>query len=33
MFTGIVEATGKEAVITDATTLSDENGGTRIYAE
>ena len=28
-----VEATGKEAVITDATTLSDENGGTRIYAE
>lgn len=27
-----VEATGKEAVITDATTLSDENGGTRIIA-
>ncbi len=27
-----VEATGKEAVITDATTLSDEKGGTRIIA-
>lgn len=27
-----VEATGKEAVITDATTLSDERGGTRIIA-
>ena len=28
-----VEATGKEAVITDSATLSDENGGTRICAE
>lgn len=27
-----VEATGKEAVITDSTTLSDEKGGTRIIA-